>query len=178
MLVFALPLWIVGRTDAPRWFVGASALLNTAMVVTLQVRAGRGVDDNATAARAWRRSGFAFLLGMTLIGLAAGLPGRLAALLLLAGTCIHTVGELWQAAGSFELRYGLAPAHAQGQYSGVLGIGNGLAGVVAPSALGLLCIDSGAPGWFLLGGVFVAAGLLIPYVVRRAEADRVVQRVL
>jgi hypothetical protein len=43
VLVFALPLWIVGHTHAPRWLVGASVLVNTGMVVALQVRASRGI---------------------------------------------------------------------------------------------------------------------------------------
>jgi MFS family permease len=172
VLVFALPLWIVGHTHAPRWFVGTAALLNTCMVVALQVRASRGVDTNAAAARAWRRSGWAFLAGMTLIGLTAGMPGWIAALVILLGTGVHTIGELWQAAASFELRYSLAPAHAQGQYAGVTKLADGLAGAAAPSILGLVCIGWGEPGWCLMGGIFVVTGLLIPRVVRWAEKAR------
>ncbi|MDH6120756.1 MFS family permease [Kitasatospora sp. GAS204A] len=176
VLLFALPLWIVEHTHAPRWLVGASALANTLLVVFLQVRVSRGIDTNATAARAWRRSGWAFLVGMTLIGLTAGLPGGLAVLLIALGAGVHTVGEIWQAAGSFQLKYALAPAHAQGQYTGIARIGNGLADVAAPSVLGYLCVSQGTFGWLLMGGVFVAAGLAIPPVVRwaeRAHPDRV-----
>lgn len=172
VLTFALPLWIVGNTDAPRWFVGVTALLNTVMVIVLQVRASRGVDTNTDAARVWRRSGFAFLFGMALIGVAAGLTPWVAAIALLVGVAIHTVGELWQAAGSFELRYNLAPAHAQGQYSGLFSFGNGLVGVVSPTLLALLCITWGTPGWLVLGGVFVAIGLVMPSVIRWADRTR------
>ncbi|MEH0842228.1 MFS transporter [Micromonospora sp. CPCC 205711] len=172
VLLFALPLWIVGNTDAPRWLVGGAALVNTALVVLLQVRASRGVDDTATAARVIRRSGVAFLVGMAAMAAAAGLPGRLAAALVVAGICVHTVGELWHTAGSLELRFALAPAHAQGQYSGLFGFGSGLAGVAAPSVLALCCLTWGAPGWLLLGGVFVAVGLVMPAVVRAAERRR------
>lgn len=172
VLSFALPLWIVGHTSAPRWFIGLSVLVSTVMVVALQVRASRGVEDNTSAARAWRRSGFAFLAGMTLMGLAGGLSTWIAALMILVGVVVHTVGELWQAAGSFELRYALAPEHAQGQYSGVFQMGSALAGVVAPSVLGLLCITWGTPGWLVMGCVFVAASLVLPPVVRWAERSR------
>ncbi|MFI7646023.1 MFS transporter [Micromonospora sp. NPDC049460] len=58
VLLFALPLWIVGHTDAPRWLIGGAALVNTALVVLLQVRASRGVDDSVTAGKAMRRSGW------------------------------------------------------------------------------------------------------------------------
>ncbi|HVB45012.1 MAG TPA: hypothetical protein VNF47_20240 [Streptosporangiaceae bacterium] len=91
---------------------------------------------------------------------------------MLAGIGLHTVGELWYTAGSLELRVRLAPAHAQGQYSGVFGFGTGLAGAVAPSVLGLLCVTWGAPGWLLMGGFFVAIGLIMPKVVGWAERTR------
>lgn len=172
VLLFALPLWIVGYTDAPRWLIGTAALVNTALVVLLQVRASRGVEDSATAATVMRRSGVAFLVGMAAMAAAAGLPGRLAVAAIVAGICVHTVGELWHAAGSLELRFSLAPAHAQGQYSGLFGFGSGLANVVAPSVLALLCITWGVPGWLLLGGIFVAVGLVVPLVVRWAERTR------
>lgn len=169
VMLFALPLWIVEHTHAPRWFVGANALADTLLVVFLQVRVARGIDGNPAATRAWRRSGWAFLGGMTLIGLTAGLPGWLAMVLIALGAGVHTIGEILQAAGAFQLKYALAPAHAQGQYTGIARISGGLADVVAPAVLGFLCVGWGAPGWLLMGGVFVAAGLAIPHVVRWAE---------
>ncbi|MFI0795190.1 MFS transporter [Micromonospora rubida] len=172
VLVFALPLWIVGRTDAPRWLVGAAALVNTTLVVLLQVRASRGVDDTVAAGRAMRRSGVAFFLGMAVVALAAGLPTWLALIGIVVGIFVHTVGELWHTAGSLELRFTLAPAHAQGQYMGLFGFGAGLANVVAPSVLALFCIAWGVPGWLLLGAVFLVVGAVTPYVVRWAERAR------
>lgn len=169
VLVFALPLWIVGHTGAPRWFVGTSVLINTIMVIFLQVRASRGIDSNASAARAWRRAGWAFLAGLSLIGLASGLPAWSAVLLILLGVGAHTLGELLHAAGSFELRYNLAPAHAQGQYSGVFRFGSGLTSVAAPALLAWACLDLGTPGWLLMGGLFLVVGLVVPHAVRWAE---------
>ncbi|MFD7118722.1 MFS transporter [Streptomyces sp. NPDC056730] len=169
VLVFALPLWIVGHSDAPRWLVGVSAVLNTLMVVALQVRAGRGVDSSSAAIRAVRRSGPAFLLGMAAIAVTGDLPAVPAAALILVGVAAHTIGELWHEAASLELSFALTPGHAQGQYSGLFGMGHGLGNALAPSLLGLLCITWGAPGWLVMGGVFVAVGLLMPYAVRWAE---------
>ncbi|WTZ03711.1 MFS transporter [Micromonospora sp. NBC_01392] len=172
VLLFALPLWIVGHTDAPRWLVGATALANTALVVLLQVRASRGVDSSDAAGRAVRRAGVAFLAGMAVVAATATLPTWLAVAGIGLGVCVHTVGELWHTAGSMELRFSLAPAHAQGQYMGVFGFGAGLANVVAPTVLALCCITWGAPGWLLLGGVFLVVGQVTPEVVRRAERNR------
>jgi MFS family permease len=114
----------------------------------------------------------AFLIGMALIATTAGMPLVARQGGDLAGVGVQTVGELWHAAGSLELRYRLAPAHAQGQYSGVFGFGRGLGGIVAPAVLGLLCITWGAPGWWLMGGVFVAIGLAMLYVVQWADRTR------
>ncbi|WP_104814292.1 hypothetical protein [Kitasatospora sp. MMS16-BH015] len=166
VLLFVLPLWIVGHTDAPHWLVGATALLNTLMVVALQVRTGRDVRTDTDAARLWRRAGWAFLAGMTLTAFATGQPAWLAALLLLLGMAVHTTGELWQAVGSFELRYSLAPAHAQGEYAGVLKLGTGIADALAPSLLALLCLTWGRPGWLLLGTVLALAGHAVPHLLR------------
>ncbi|MBG6105236.1 hypothetical protein IW249_005650 [Micromonospora vinacea] len=55
---------------------------------------------------------------------------------------------------------------------GISGIGTGLANVAAPSILGLLCIAWGAPGWLLMGGIFVVVGLAAPAVVRWGERTR------
>ncbi|MEV0807179.1 hypothetical protein [Micromonospora sp. NPDC050200] len=38
--------------------------------------------------------------------------------------------------------------------------------------LALFCITWGAPGWLLLGGVFVVTGLVMPAVARAAERSR------
>lgn len=175
VLVFALPLWIVGQTDAPRWLVGVCAVINTLIVVVFQVRASRGIDSNAGAIRAVRRAGLVFLLGMALIAVTGDLSPAAATALILAGVVVHTVGELWQAAASFELNFGLAPAHAQGQYSGLFGMGHGLTNAITPTVLGLLCVTWGAPGWLVMGGFFVVVGMAMPYAIRWAERTRVVE---
>ncbi|MFB7265845.1 MFS transporter [Streptomyces nojiriensis] len=172
VLTFALPLWVVLHTDAPRWFVGLAITVNTVLVVFLQMRTSRGVEGGTLAGRAIRRSGFAFLIGMAVIATASGAPGWAAVVIMTVGVGLHTVGELWHAAGSLELRFRLAPAHAQGQYSGVFGMGMGLCYAIAPSLLGLLCITWGAPGWLLMGGIFVVSGFAVPYVIQWAGRSR------
>ncbi|MGW2229856.1 MFS transporter [Streptomyces formicae] len=176
VLIFALPLWIIGHTDAPRWFVGASVAVNTALVVCLQVRVSRGVDNNTAAGRVARRAGVAFLLATALIAVAGGAPGWVAVVVIVLGVVVHTLGELWHAAASFELSFGLAPEHAQGQYSGLFAIGQGLSNAVGPPVLGLLCIGWGGPGWLVVGAVLLVVGQVVPLVVK--WSDRTHARVL
>ncbi|WP_223245042.1 MFS transporter [Streptomyces sp. CBMA156] len=172
VLIFALPLWIIGRTDAPRWFVGASVAVNTALVVCLQVRVSRGVDDNASAGRTARRAGVAFLFSTALIAAAGGAPGWVAVVVVVLGVVALTVGELWYTAASFELSFGLAPEHAQGQYSGLFAIGQGLSNAIGPPVLGLVCIGWGAPGWLAMGALFLVAGQVVPLVVKWSDRTR------
>ncbi|MFG3296887.1 MFS transporter [Streptomyces sp. NPDC048179] len=172
VLTVAVPLWLIGATAAPRWLVSGTMLTCTVIVVAFQVRASRGVDSPAAGGRAYRRAGVAFLLSCSLIPLAAGVSGRVAAGVLLGAVVVHTVGELWHAAAGFEVSFGLAPERATGQYLGVFGMGAGLAEAFGPGLLIWLCIDRGRPGWYVMGALFAVTGLAAPPAVRWAERRR------
>ncbi|MFJ9864314.1 MFS transporter [Streptomyces sp. NPDC101165] len=166
------PLWAVTHTAAPRWIVGAGMLANTALVVACQVRASRGVDSPSAASAAMRRAGLAFVLACGVFAAAQGTPGWAAALLLLTGMTVHTLGELWHSAAGFELSYALAPEHATGQYLGLWGMGMGLGGAFAPALLTTLCVSWGRPGWAVVGALFLFTGLLSPAATRWAVRTR------
>lgn len=169
VLTAAIPLWLLSRTHAPGWSVSAVMLLNTAIVVVFQVRASRSIDTPKAGGLAFRRSGFAFLASCAVFSTLPGLPGALVVALVLAGVVIHTVGEIWQSAGGFELSFALAPSHAVGQYQGLFGMGMGLGVTIGPGLLIGLCIDWGTPGWWVVGAMFAVTGLAVPAVVRWSE---------
>nr|WP_221373917.1 hypothetical protein [Actinoplanes polyasparticus] len=98
----------------------------------------------------------------------SGVPAWVAAVLLVAAVVVHTLGELWHAAGGFEVSFAFAPPHATGQYLGVFGLGAGLAEAVGPGLLIGLCITWGRPGWYVVGALLAAAGALVPWAVRDA----------
>jgi len=154
-----LPLWIADDTHAPRSIVSGAFILNTVLVVVLQVRASRGVDDHRSAARRMLWAGFAIAGGLALLASASGPPSGVAVALVLAGIVVYTLGELWHAAASMEYQFGLAPAEAQGQYSGVFGLGQGLAQALAPAIVGV-GLSLGVPGLIGLGLAFLAVGAL------------------
>src|SRR5262249_52079691 len=62
VLTLAVPLWLIYETSAPHWLISAVLLVNTAMIVGLQVRVSRGIDTPASGGRAFRRAGFTFLV--------------------------------------------------------------------------------------------------------------------
>jgi MFS family permease len=168
----AIPLWLTSFTAAPRWVLAASVLINTVIVIIFQVRASRRITSAQEGGRAMRRAGFTLLISCIVISVTGHLAAVGAATLILAAVIVQTVGELWYAAGGFELSFGLAPEHAHGQYLGVYGMGVGLANSFGPALLTALCIGWGTPGWITVGILFAAAGLLIPPAVRWAEATR------
>ncbi|SCF39047.1 Predicted arabinose efflux permease, MFS family [Micromonospora purpureochromogenes] len=172
LLNIALPLWIADHTTAPHWLISACMLVNTVTVVIFQVRASRGTEELPGAARAARRAGVVIAVACALFAASAGVPTPVAVALLLAGALVHVVGELWHAAAGWGISFGLAPARAQGQYQGAYGMGMQLGGMVAPVVVTSLAVGWGAPGWLLLGGLFLVLGALVPPVVRWAARTR------
>jgi MFS family permease len=73
---------------------------------------------------------------------------------------VHVVGEMIGSGGQWGLQMGLAPRDRQGQYQGFAGMSFSLSAIVGPPLITALCIDWGAPGWFVLGGIIVGCGLL------------------
>jgi hypothetical protein len=173
VLLLAAPLWIVAWTAAPRWLVAALLIVNTLLVVLLQVRASRGSETIRGATRAMQRSSV-LLLACCAIYAVASVPdgAALAVAILVAAVIVHTVGELVNAAGSWGLSFGLAPSHMQGEYQGVFQLGLGGARAAAPVVLTLLCIRWGVPGWLVLGGIFAAMGALVGPAARWAQRTR------
>ncbi|HEX5598715.1 MAG TPA: MFS transporter [Micromonosporaceae bacterium] len=174
LINIALPLWIAGHTTAPRWLISVLMLINTTMVVLFQVRASRGTEQVPGAARAARRGGLAIGAACVIFAASGAGPAPVAVTLLLAGAFVHVIGELWHAAAGWGISFGLAPAHAQGQYQGAYGMGMQLGSMVAPVVVTTLAIGWGAPGWLVLGLLFVLLGVLVPPVVRWALSTRTV----
>ncbi|MFG2003074.1 MFS transporter [Spirillospora sp. NPDC048911] len=168
VLTVAIPLWLI-QTTAPRWLVSGTMLVNTILVIALQVRASRGINSPTAGGGAYRRSGLAFFISCALLSLAAGIPAWAAVTLIMAAVVIHTIGELWHSAGGFEVSFALAPTHATGQYLGVFGLGAGLADALGPALLITLCITWGRPGWYVVGALFLLTGLLAPLAIRWAQ---------
>jgi MFS family permease len=176
VMLTPLPLWIITRTRAPGWSVGATVLLNTLIVIAFQVRAGRNVTTIAQGGRALRRAGLLFLVSCCAIGFTGGLPGWAAVLVIAAAIVVHTVGELYHASATFAIDFGMAPEHAQGQYQGLAGLGIGAAAALAPIFLLGLCLTFGTAGWIGLGGFFAILGLTAPAIARWGERTRPPQR--
>jgi MFS family permease len=172
VLIVLLPVWVVYHTSAPRWTVSAFVILNTIMVVLFQVRVGKTVQTIRQGGAALRRAGVIFLVSISAMGLATGIPAWAAMLVLAAAVMLYTYGEMWHTSGTFALDFGLAPAHAQGQYQGLIGMGSGAGQAAAPVLLIGLVLSLGRLGFVLLGAFLAVLGLAGPAVARWGERTR------
>jgi MFS family permease len=154
----ALPLWILDDTRAPRWWVAVLLVINTLMVITLQVRTSRGSGDVVRAARIFLRSGVLIAVACVLYSLASGLNPVLACSVLVLAMAAHTFGELFSSGASWGVGYGLARDDLQGQYQGAFSLGWGISGVIGPSLVTATAISLGRVGWLILAGLFLVVG--------------------
>ncbi len=182
ILDVGIPLWVDRYTSAPNWIISVLFIINTGLVVVLQVKVSRRVESVAVASRVIAISGTVFFVACALLALAAGKSVGVAVGLLLLGGVMHAVGELMQAAAQFCLGQELAAERAQGQYQGLSSTGFSLSTMLAPTIITLLPIALGPIGWLILGAILVALGLaLLPAVAwasrtREHYADEVTPR--
>ncbi|MGA4837779.1 MFS transporter [Streptomyces sp. G45] len=167
-----LPIWLTAHTDAPRWTVAAVYAINSGVCVLLQSRIGSRVETPRQGGRAFRVAGLLFLVSCPLMALTADVPAWVAPVLAVLAVCVHSVGEVWESSGGYALGFGLAPAHAQGQYQGLFGIGFDAGQALAPVVLTGAVLALGHTGWLLLGVFFAGLGAAGPPLASWAERTR------
>jgi MFS family permease len=160
VLNLGVPLWIAVHDNLPRWTVSLSFLVNTLLVVALQVRLSRNIRTLNAVGQSWLRAGVMFLVSCTVISLSGALSTCWAVIVLTLAVALHTCGEIWHMAGSFEAALSLAPASAQGHYQGIFNLGEGISMTVGPMLVSVLCVDLGISGWLIIGIILACAGRL------------------
>lgn len=158
ILSVGIPLWTIQSTEAPAGAVPVTVIVNTVLAVVLQVPFSRLAETLDGSRRALRLAGLA--LGGCCIALAAA--GRAgpwtATALLLGATVLMTLGELWQAVGSWELSYRYAPEDLRGTYLSVFSLGPALQEICGPLLITAGAIKAGPYGWGVLGVVLCLTG--------------------
>jgi MFS family permease len=166
LLSLALPLWIVQHTDAPKPVAATLLVVNMCAVVVFQVRVARAVRDPRSAGRVTARAGVLMLLACAVYAASGGHIGPWATVaVLLVAALIQVFGEMMQVAAGWELSFTLAPPGRHGQYQGFYGMAPQIARMLGPVLLTSLVLGLGAPGWLILGGIFLLAGLAVPAAV-------------
>jgi hypothetical protein len=163
----ALPLWILHSTDVPKWWVSVLFVINTVMVTILQIRLSRGTGDLMVSVKKFRLGTAYLLLSCLVYASAANLDIWLSASILAVGMVVHTLGELYAAAGSWSIGFELAVEKHMGQYQGVYSLGWGIGGTFGPLYITAMVVGFGVAGWAIMGLVFLAAGIVMHSLVKR-----------
>lgn len=170
IVLVTLPLWALSRTSLPHFVVPLLLIVNTIFVILFQVRASKGAETVAGAARIARRSGYGLAGGCLVIALTA-LNNNvvLAAVAVVVSVLILSTAEILQSASAWGLGFGLAPEHAQGQYLGAFDLHLITQNMVGPAILSGVVVAFGLWGWLAIAAVVLAAASVITPVARRSE---------
>ncbi|MFC3982891.1 MFS transporter [Streptosporangium jomthongense] len=169
ILEVGLPLWVTTNTSAPAVIISGCLILNTVMVILLQVRLSRGLDDPRRAATACFRSAVAFAVSCAALGSAAFFGPLMATALVLVGTATLTLGEILSSAGGWSLSYDLADPSTPGSYQGVFNSGIAAGGLLGPLAVTSVILPFHLGGWLVFALVFFLAGSGFYPFARRAS---------
>ncbi|QCR44162.1 MFS transporter [Curtobacterium sp. SGAir0471] len=169
-----VPIWVVQHTVAPDVLVSPLLLVNTVIVVLLQVRLSRGTDTVAGAARVMRHAGWVMAVACGLWA-AAGwvrgddwVPAAIATAVLVVAAVAHSLAEITSSVAGWALSFELAPADRVGAYQGVYGTGYAVAAMIAPTVVTLTTVDLGTIGWGILAVVFLGSALGVGAIAGRA----------
>ncbi|WP_371502412.1 MFS transporter [Kitasatospora sp. NBC_00374] len=170
ILAVGLPLWLVNRTSAPHALVPLFLVVNTVLVVVLQLRVSARAEGPRRATRAvlW----YGVLVFTTCVGLAVAARGGtwLATAVLLTAALLITLAELMRSVSSWELAVLLAPGDARASYLGVAGMAQSVQKSAGPPLLTGVVMAAGPVGWVVLGAA--VAGLA---AVQRSACARRLQ---
>ncbi|MGW7103195.1 MFS transporter [Streptomyces sp. NPDC054883] len=168
ILAVGLPLWLVTRTDAPHALVPAFLVINTVLVVVLQLRVSAKAGQPRQAAGAVALCGLTLLGCCLLLALSTGAGTWAASAGLLLAAVLATGAELMRSVSSWELAVSLAPARARASYLGVAGMSQSVQKSAGPLLLTGAVLPAGPAGWVVLGAAVAALSV----VQRRASLRR------
>ncbi|MFJ7198102.1 MULTISPECIES: MFS transporter [unclassified Streptomyces] len=159
ILAVGLPLWLVNRTSAPHALVPAFLVVNTVMVVLLQLGVSRRAEGPRRATRAVLLYGVLVFVCCGFLAAATRGGAWVAGAVLLAAALLVTLAELMRSVSSWELAVLLAPEDARAAYLGVAGMSQSIQKSAGPPLLTGVVMAAGPAGWLVLGAV--VAGLAV-----------------
>ena len=168
VLLVGIPLWLVTSEALPSSLVPVVFVLNTVLVVLLQVKYAKGSETLDGSVSAARKAGLISAAGcLTLVAgniATAWVTGVFA----LAAVLLFTFAEIWQSASVFGLGFGLAPESARGEYLGAFHLHVVVQATVGPALVSFLVIHHGSFGWISMCLIFLAGTAAVGPAVRWA----------
>ncbi|WP_326588391.1 MFS transporter [Streptomyces sp. NBC_01294] len=160
ILGVGLPLWLVTQTSAPHSLIPAFLVINTVLVVVLQLRVSAKVQGPRQAADAVALYGLTTLLCCVLLATATAGGVWAASAALLAAAVLATAAELMRSVSSWELAVSLAPREARASYLGVAGMAQSVQKSAGPLLLTGAVMTAGPAGWLVLGAAVAGLSLV------------------
>ncbi|WP_406144312.1 MFS transporter [Streptomyces sp. NBC_01012] len=169
ILQVGFPLWIVHATAAPVGLAPLILVLNSVLVIALQVPLSRFGETRAAARRLLVPIGAAFLTGGVALAASAGGGLWFATVAVLLAATAFTIAEILHSISSWELSIALAPGEAQGAYLGLHGLAQSGQRSLGPVVVGA-AVSVGPFAWPVLGATLVIACLAQHRLVRPSAA--------
>lgn len=167
VLSVGIPLWVSQHTDLPTTAVPVLIAVNTVLAVALQPWAAYGISTLTQAGRRCLHAGLALAVACLQFAFAPELGAVATAAVLATAVICHTLGEVWQAAGGWEISYALSSEDRRGTYLGIFSLGSTGIQIIGPAVVVLGVVGSGPTGWVLLGAAFAVTGLAVRIVCGR-----------
>lgn len=161
LLALGIPLWLISATSAPAALVAVLLLVNTMMVVVLQVPLSQPATVSGGASRMLRLAGLMLAACSLSLAVAAHVGPWVAVLLLALATALMTMGEIWQTVGAWELAHLHADPERQAQYLSVFSLSIVAQDIFGPVLVTGAVIGAGTAGWLGLAGLFLVATALV-----------------
>lgn len=159
LLMVAMPLWVLERTDAPRYMVSVLFAVNTGLVVLMQIPVSRLADGLRRTSRLFAVAGGAMAVCALCFATAGGADGWYAIGWLTAAVVALTLGEVLANSAAWELSIALAPEESRGRYLSVFNMGLSTERIVGPLVVTGALLASGTAGWVVAAVVFLCAGM-------------------
>lgn len=168
VLNVGIPLWVAHDTVAPEFLVSIMFIVNTVLVIALQVPLARGTHDLRRAGDVTVVAGVLMALGCVLYGATASTSLAATIVLLIAASVLHAVSEVLSQAGAWGLSFELADPRRPGAYQGVFSMTYALAAMVGPVVITWTAIGLGFAGWLILAAMFLLSAFGVAVIARRA----------
>ncbi|MBQ0863820.1 MFS transporter [Streptomyces sp. RK75] len=159
LLMVAMPLWVLERTDAPRYMVSVLFAVNTGLVVLMQIPVSRLADGLRRTSRLFAVAGGAMAVCALCFATAGGADGWYAIGWLTAAVVALTLGEVLANSAAWELSIALAPEESRGRYLSVFNMGLSTERIVGPLVVTGALLASSTAGWVVAAVVFLCAGM-------------------
>jgi MFS family permease len=169
LLQIGIPLWVVRQTDAPHAIAGVVVVINTLLVVFLQVRAAKGSETVTGATKLLRTSAIAFIVCCALFASAGVLDAVTASIAIVAGAVALTWGEMLESAAWWTVSFELAPEDRRSEYLGVFALNYEIVFIVGPTLMAVL-VASGPAGWGVLAALFLTAAVIASSLAESAAS--------